>query len=970
MQDLQKYSYSQIIALIKKREISCEELMNYTFDHIERYESILQGYLSLKYRNEVINEAKESDKRWRNGTQKSDIDGIPIAIKDNIHTIGFTTTCASKILASYHPPFDAFVSSKIKNAGGIIIGKTNMDEFAMGSTTETSAFKKTKNPYDITRVPGGSSGGSACAIASGMALLALGSDTGGSIRQPSSFCGIVGLKPTYGLVSRYGLVAYASSLDQIGPMSKDVYGCATLLNIIGGHDKNDSTSLQIKIEDYTKNLNKEIKNIKCVIIPELFKEIISKEIETQFGNSIKLLENCGVKFEEISFPLLKYVVATYYFIATAEASSNLARYDGVRYGFRSPKQSNYEEMLFSTRSYGFGKEVKKRILLGNFVLSSGYYDEYYRKAQKIRTLIMNELKNILSKFDFIIMPTTPDIAFKFGESESNPLKIYLADITTVLPNLSGLPAISIPCGKINGMPLGLQLIGRPLSEATLFQIAYNFEQNSKFEFIPDLKKIESLNKEEFEKNFENNNNKEIFDIPLVNYSKEKIKEISNSYMNREKIEERILCRDLFKKIDQNVKMAGWIHKINSLGGIEFYILRDRSGLTQLTIEEDILNRDLKNQKIVLETVVEVEGRVIREKRSPYNEIEIKVEKIKIIGHSHSDIPINIYSNYNNITLPTILDNRAISIRNLKTGKIFKIQSEIIRLFSEYLRKKDFIEIKTPKIIGTGTEGGTNIFEIKYFDRIAYLAQSPQFYKQTMVGSGFEKVFEIGPVFRAEIHNTVRHLNEYTSMDFEMGFIKDEQDIIDLQEDLIKFILSEIKEKYGDEIKEEFGVDIIIPDKIPRIHFLEAIDILEKAGLKEIDGDISGEGERIICEYFLKEKNTPFVYIIGYPIKKRPMYTMPDERLPGYTRSFDLLFNGLEITTGGQRINEYEQLKANIIAFGSNPMLFKSYLDIFKYGMPPHGGLGMGLERITMKLLGLNNIREATLFPRDINRLEP
>lgn len=967
MQELQKYSYSKIIELIKKREISCEELMNYTFDHIEKYESTLQAYISLKYRNELINEAKESDKRWRQGLQKSDIDGIPVSIKDNIHCIGLNTSCASRILGNYHPPFDAFVSHNIKEAGGIIIGKTNMDEFAMGSTSETSAFKKTKNPYDITRVPGGSSGGSACAIASGMALLALGSDTGGSIRQPASFCGIVGLKPTYGLVSRYGLVAYASSLDQIGPMSKDVYGCATLLNIIAGNDKKDSTSIDVTKKDYTKDLFKDIKNLKVAIIPELFKEGISKDIHDQFFNSIKILENLGAKIEEVSFSLLKYVVSTYYFIATAEASSNLARYDGVKYGFRSPKQSNYEEMIFSTRSYGFGKEVKKRILLGNFVLSSGYYDEYYRKAQKIRTMIMNELKSILSKFDVIATPTTPDIAFKFGESETDPLKIYLADITTVLPNLSGLPAISIPCGKVNNMPVGLQLIGKPLSEEKLLQIGYNFEKELRLDFIPDLKAIESIdNKEESEKKYDIN-----LDNTTTIYSKEAIKRVSDSYMNRKSlISERTLCKELTKKIGEKVKVAGWIHKINSLGGIEFYILRDRTGLTQLTIEEKILDRDILNEKIVLETVVEVDGIVTKEERSPYNSIEIKVENIKILGHSHSDIPINVSTNYNNMNLPTILDNRPISIRNLKTLKVFKIQSEILRLFGEFLRKNEFTEIKTPKIISTGTEGGTNIFEIKYFDRIAYLAQSPQFYKQTMVGSGFERVFEIGPVFRAEIHNTIRHLNEYTSLDFEIGFIKDEQDIIDMQENLLKWTFSEIKKLYGNEIKEEFGVDIIIPDRIPRIHFLEAIEIAAKYGLKDMDGDISPEGERVICEYFLKEKNSPLVYIIGYPVKKRPMYTMPDERLPGYTRSFDLLFNGLEITTGGQRINEYEQLRANIIAFGGNPALFKSYLDIFRYGMPPHGGLGMGLERVTMKLLGLNNVREATLFPRDINRLAP
>ncbi|OHD37320.1 MAG: aspartate--tRNA(Asn) ligase [Spirochaetes bacterium GWD1_27_9] len=416
---------------------------------------------------------------------------------------------------------------------------------------------------------------------------------------------------------------------------------------------------------------------------------------------------------------------------------------------------------------------------------------------------------------------------------------------------------------------------------------------------------------------------------------------------------------------KKVIIKGSVHKINSLGGIEFFALRDRSGMTQIVFEGSVVT-----QKICCEAIIEVEGLITKEERSPYDNIEIKGQSLKILGSAASDLPIAINGNYNNINLPTLLDYRGLSVRIPKVSKVFKIQSEILRLYGEYLRKNDFSEIKTSKIISTGTEGGANIFELKYFDRVAYLAQSPQFYKQTMVGSGFERVFEVGPVFRAEMSNTVRHLSEYTSMDLEMGFIKDEQDIIDMQENLLKYMFTEIKKLYGDEIKEEFGVDIVIPEVFPRIHFLEALDIAYKKGVKDMDGDISPEGEKAVCDYADKELGSPFVYIVGYPIKKRPMYTMPDERLPGYTRSFDLLYKGLEITTGGQRINDYETLRKNIIAFGGNPNSFKTYLDIFKYGMPPHGGLGMGLERVTMKMLGFNNVREASLFPRDIGRITP
>jgi len=964
MKQIENLKFAEIVSLLKKHEISCEEIMNHTIDRIEKYDSILEAYISIHNRSELINKAKESDKRWKSNTNLSEIDGLPIAIKDNMHVIGLNTTCASKILHNYNPSFDSTAIAHIKEMGGIIIGKTNMDEFAMGSTCENSALKKTRNPYDVERVPGGSSGGSAAALAGGLCVLSVGSDTGGSIRQPASFCGLVGIKPTYGLVSRFGLISYASSLDQIGSFSRDVYGCATMLNIISGFDVKDSTSLDVPKKDYTGFIGKDINGLKIAVIPELFKEGISPEVKKEFEKSLKILKKLGASIEEVAFDAIKYVISTYYFIATAEACSNLSRYDGVKYGFRSPKQTNYEEMLFSTRSFGFGKEVKKRILLGNFVLSSGYYDEYYVKAQKVRKHIMDELKKILGNVDAIAMPTTPDVAFKFGECSNDPMKMYLSDVTTVLPNLAGLPAISVPCGKAEGLPVGLQLISNPLNEDLLFQIGHAFEQELKEDFIPEMRGFEKLQKESLTTKSETAESIET--ETFSRYTKDDIKKVSDSFKNRTKeTSNRVLCKDLINNVGKRVKISGWIHKINSLGGIEFYTLRDRTGFTQVVLEGDIADN-----KICCETVIEFEGMVTKEDRSAYKNIEIKAEKLKVLGSAASDLPITISGNFNNINLPTILDNRELSIRNPKILKVFKIQSELIRLYSEFLRKNDFTEIKTPKIISTGTEGGSNIFEVKYFDKIAFLAQSPQFYKQMMVGSGFERVFEVAPVFRAEIHNTIRHLNEYISLDFEMGFIRDEQDIIDMQENLLKYMLTEIKKLYGDELKEEFGVDIVIPENFPRIHFLDALEIGAQAGVKDMDGDISPEGERAVCEYVEKKYGSPFVYIVGYPVKKRPMYAMQDERLPGYTRSFDLLYKGLEITTGGQRIHDYEALRKNIIAFGGNPNNFKNYLDAFKYGMPPHGGLGMGLERLTMKMLGLSNVREASLFPRDIGRLAP
>ncbi|MBN2040605.1 MAG: Asp-tRNA(Asn)/Glu-tRNA(Gln) amidotransferase subunit GatA [Spirochaetes bacterium] len=952
----------EIVTLVNEKSLSCEELLNDCFSQIEKYDPVLESFISLYDKETLVKEARESDSRRSKNAQLSAIDGIPLAVKDNIHSQGIPTTCASRILENYNPPYDATAVSLIKNSGGIILGKTNMDEFAMGSTCEHSSMCHTRNPWDIHRVPGGSSGGSAVAVSAGMTPFALGSDTGGSIRQPAAFCGVTGLKPTYGLVSRYGLVAYASSLDQIGPMSRDVYGNALLLNIISGYDVNDSTSLNHEKTDYTAKLGQDIKGKRIAVFRELLKEGISPQVMREFEKSLKVLKEQGALIEEVSFEAVRYVIAAYYFIACAEACSNLSRYDGVKYGFRSGKQTDYQEMLFTTRSYGFGKEVKKRILLGNFVLSSGYYDEYYRKAQKVRTLIRDELKKIFETADVIAMPTTPDIAFKHGESSLDPMRMYLSDITTVIPNLSGLPAISIPCGMADGMPVGLQFIGKPLDEQMLLQAASIYESSRKEKYIPELDHI--LDENVPGKPHSDSQKKDV-SVKASVYTMKDVKKISETYSERTSKKSRVYCRDLDSKEGKKVTLGGWIHSKRNLGGIDFYILRDKTGFTQLVLEGE-----KPIEKLNLETVVEVYGRVTKEKRSPYRNIEIKVEKLDILGHAESSLPLNINSSLENINLPTILDNRTVSVRNPEIQSVFRLQSKIVKHFSDYLRDNDFTEIKTPKIVSSGAEGGTNIFELKYFDRSAYLAQSPQFYKQIMVGSGMERVFEVGPVFRAEHHDTVRHLNEYTSMDFEMGFIENEQDVIDMQEALIKYIFKNLKNDFkGDAGYKNMSFDV--PKKFPRIHFLEAMEILSSLGVRDMEeGDISPAGEKALCDYFEEKENSSFVYVVGYPVKKRPMYTMPDERLPGYTRSFDLLYKGIEITTGGQRIHDYHQLRDNIVDFGFNPREFKDYLDIFKYGMTPHGGLGMGLERLTMKIMNLKNIREAALFPRDINRLTP
>jgi len=406
------------------------------------------------------------------------IQGIPVAIKDNMCTKGIRTTCSSKILTDFIPPYESTVTSRLNENGYVLIGKTNLDEFAMGSSTENSGFFTTRNPWDIERIPGGSSGGSAAAVAADECIAALGSDTGGSIRQPASLCGVVGLKPTYGRVSRYGLVAFASSLDQIGPITKNVKDSAILLNIISGNDPFDSTSAPVAVPDFTKVLGNEIKGLKIGIPKEYFIKGMDSEIEESVKTAIKKLESLGAVPVDISLPHTEYAVAAYYVLATSEASSNLARYDGVKYGFRA-EGKDLMEMYMNTRAQGFGAEVKRRIMLGTYALSSGYYDAYYKKAQQARTLIKTDFEKAFNSVDMIVTPTSPTAAFKSGEKTEDPLQMYLSDIFTISVNLAGIPAISIPCGfTSNNLPIGLQIIGKHFDEESILKAAYAYEQST------------------------------------------------------------------------------------------------------------------------------------------------------------------------------------------------------------------------------------------------------------------------------------------------------------------------------------------------------------------------------------------------------------------------------------------------------------------------------------------------------------
>lgn len=477
--NLYELSVEKASKMLKDKEISSVELTNALLDRIDEKDKSIEGYITVA-KESALNSAMLADEKIKNG-EISPLTGVCASVKDNICTDKILTTCASKMLYNFVPPYDATVVKNLKAQNSVIIGKTNMDEFAMGSSTETSYFKTTKNPHDLAKVPGGSSGGSAAVVAADEAIFALGSDTGGSIRQPSAFCGVVGLKPTYGLVSRFGLVAFASSLDQIGPITKNVTDSAVVLNAIAGYDKMDSTSADEKADDYTKSLGESVKGLKIGIPKEYIGEGIQKEVKDAIMNAAKVYESLGAEIFEFSLPMTKYALPAYYIMSSAEASSNLARFDGVKYGYRAENYTDLTDMYLKTRSEGFGSEVKRRIMLGTYALSAGYYDAYYKKAQQARTLIRNSFAEAFDKFDVILTPTAPTTAFEIGKNITDPITMYLNDICTVSVNIAGLPAISIPCGydKTN-MPIGLQLIAKPFAENTLFKTAYAFEQNTDF----------------------------------------------------------------------------------------------------------------------------------------------------------------------------------------------------------------------------------------------------------------------------------------------------------------------------------------------------------------------------------------------------------------------------------------------------------------------------------------------------------
>ena len=471
----------ELIKKIKNREMSSEEITVSILNRIKETGGNINAFVTVMGEL-AVKQAKEVDSKIKEGKPVGMLAGIPILIKDNINIKGTRTTCSSKILNDFVSPYDATVVKKIRSADAIFIGKSNMDEFAMGSSTETSHFSVTKNPWDIARIPGGSSGGSAAAVAAGQAVLSIGSDTGGSIRQPASLCGVVGLKPTYGRVSRYGLVAFASSLDQIGPITKDTTDAALLMNVISGYDDNDSTSVNLPVPDYTEALMNNVRNIKIGIPKEYFSKGLDNDVKAAVMEAVKLLKSMGAQVKELSLPHTEYAVAAYYIIAPSEASSNLARYDGVKYGYRANEEGEGVSLIDvyeRTRGEGFGQEVKRRIMLGTYSLSSGYYDAYYLKAQKVRTLIKQDFDKAFGEVDVIITPTAPTTAFKIGEKTEDPLKMYLSDIYTISANLAGIPGISIPCGfDKEGLPIGLQLLAKPFGEETIFRTAYSYEQNT------------------------------------------------------------------------------------------------------------------------------------------------------------------------------------------------------------------------------------------------------------------------------------------------------------------------------------------------------------------------------------------------------------------------------------------------------------------------------------------------------------
>lgn len=466
--------------MLVNKEITSLELTESVLARIDEVEGEVQAYLTVT-REEALAQAKAVDEKIAGGEAISFLEGIPGAIKDNICTKGIKTTCASRILQKFVPPYDATVVSKLNAQQPVVLGKTNLDEFAMGGSTENSAYHATHNPWNTACVPGGSSGGSAAAVAAGTAVWALGSDTGGSIRQPASFCGVVGMKPTYGRVSRYGLVAYASSLDQIGPITRDVTDCANILNIIAGRDEMDSTSLDQPVPDFTKALVQDVKGLKIGLPKEYFVKGMDAEVEAAVKAAVKQLEAMGAEVAEISLPNTDYAISTYYLIAPAEAATNLARYDGVSYGERVEGAADLVEMMTKTRTQYLGEEVKRRIMIGNYALSAGYYDAYYLKALKVRRLVKEDYDRAFRDVDVIICPTAPSVAYKLGEKIDNPLEMYLQDACTVPLNLAGLPGISVPCGyNRENMPIGMQIIGRALDEETLLRVAYTYEQSQSY----------------------------------------------------------------------------------------------------------------------------------------------------------------------------------------------------------------------------------------------------------------------------------------------------------------------------------------------------------------------------------------------------------------------------------------------------------------------------------------------------------
>lgn len=466
--------------MLVNKEITSLELTEAVLARIDEVEGDVQAYLTVT-RDEALAQAKAVDEKIARGEEIAFLEGIPGAIKDNICTKGVKTTCASRILQKFVPPYDATVVQKLAAQNPVVLGKTNLDEFAMGGSTENSAFHPTHNPWNTDCVPGGSSGGSAAAVAAGTAVWALGSDTGGSIRQPASFCGVVGMKPTYGRVSRYGLVAYASSLDQIGPITKDVTDCANILNIIAGRDEMDSTSIDSVVPDYTKSLVQDVKGLKIGLPKEYFVKGMDPEVEGAVKAAVKQLESLGAEVVEISLPNTDYAISTYYLIAPAEAATNLARYDGVSYGERAEDAADLVEMMTKTRSQYLGEEVKRRIMIGNYALSAGYYDAYYLKALKVRRLVKEDYDKAFKEVDVIICPAAPSVAYKIGEKIDNPLEMYLQDACTVPLNLAGLPGISVPCGyNKDKMPIGMQIIGKALDEETLIRVAYTYEQSQSY----------------------------------------------------------------------------------------------------------------------------------------------------------------------------------------------------------------------------------------------------------------------------------------------------------------------------------------------------------------------------------------------------------------------------------------------------------------------------------------------------------